>query len=211
MESNPMQHKLFYGLKILAVIGLAEMAIMWMFSVFGLDRGAWWLGGLDALLLACIVSFAIYFWVVRPLSQAADRNHIFQMVSKGLDVGLVITDPRLPDHPIISVNPAFSTITGYSEAEALGRNPRFLQGPKTDPATLAEISARLKNNLGVHVTQLNYRKDGSTFWNDLRIDPVFDGAGKPRYFVGLITDVSERIERKARKPTLQLWLKFPPG
>ncbi|MDX8407826.1 MAG: PAS domain S-box protein, partial [Mariprofundaceae bacterium] len=189
-------HKIRYGLKILVAISLVELAIMSLFRIIGLDAGPWWLGVLDALLLATIASLAIFIWVIKPLSEAAERNQIFEQVSDSLDDGLVVTDARRADNPIVSVNPAFTRITGYSAAEVLGKNPRFLQGEDTDSESTASIGRALSQGRSVHVTQKNCRKDGSTFWNDLRIGPVHNDSASPHFFVGLISDVTERVERE---------------
>ncbi|SDY98370.1 PAS domain S-box-containing protein [Geodermatophilus africanus] len=108
------------------------------------------------------------------------------------DIAFIITDPRQPDNPLIWVNPSFSRITGYGD-EAVGRNCRFLQGPATDPAAIAGIRAALDERRAVTTTLLNYRKDGTAFWNQLSISPVFDGAGELVSFVGVQTDVTERV------------------
>ena len=94
------------------------------------------------------------------------------------DVSFTISDPRQPDNPLVWVNPAFSRITGYSAAEVAGRNCRFLQGPATDPAAVAAMRRALAAQEQVTVTVLNYRKDGTAFWNEVSMSPVFDGDGR---------------------------------
>ena len=109
------------------------------------------------------------------------------------DIAFTITDPRQPDDPLIWVNPSFSRITGYEYGEAVGRNCRFLQGHSSDPQTVAGIRTALDARQPVTTTLLNYRKDGTAFWNQLSITPVFDGAGELVSFVGVQTDVTERV------------------
>ncbi|SEP11805.1 SpoIIE family protein phosphatase [Trujillonella endophytica] len=109
------------------------------------------------------------------------------------DITFTISDPRQPDDPLIWVNPSFTRITGYSYDEAVGRNCRFLQGPATDPGALEEIRAALRAQRPLTTTLLNYRKDGTAFWNQLSISPVFDGEGELVSFVGVQTDVTERV------------------
>ncbi|SET70769.1 GAF domain-containing SpoIIE family protein phosphatase [Geodermatophilus poikilotrophus] len=109
------------------------------------------------------------------------------------DIAFTITDPRRPDDPLVWVNPSFSRITGYSAEEVVGRNCRFLQGPATDPATVAEIRAALDARQAITTVLLNHRKDGTAFWNQLSISPVFDGEGELVSFVGVQTDVTERV------------------
>ncbi len=109
------------------------------------------------------------------------------------DIAFTITDPREPDHPLIWVNPSFTRITGYEYGEAVGRNCRFLQGPATDPGAVAQIRTAVAEARPVTTTLLNHRKDGTAFWNQLAISPVFDGEGQLVSFVGVQTDVTERV------------------
>jgi PAS domain S-box-containing protein len=109
------------------------------------------------------------------------------------DIAFTITDPRQDDDPLVWVNPSFSRITGYSYEESVGRNCRFLQGAATDRATVEEIGKALQAQQPVTTTLLNYRKDGTAFWNQLSITPVFDGEGRLVSFVGVQTDVTERV------------------
>lgn len=107
----------------------------------------------------------------------------------------MISDARLPDHPLIYVNAAFETITGYSRSDVLGRNCRFLQGGATDRETVAEIRAALDAGEECTRVVLNFRKDGGPFWNELRISPVHDKAGVLTHFIG-IQHVTERLTAK---------------
>ncbi|SFP65947.1 PAS domain S-box-containing protein [Geodermatophilus dictyosporus] len=109
------------------------------------------------------------------------------------DIAFTITDPRQPGNPLVWVNPSFTRITGYSYEESVGRNCRFLQGPATDRAAVAEIRAALAAERALTVTLLNHRRDGTAFWNQLAISPVFDGEGELVSFVGIQTDVTERV------------------
>ncbi|MGY1744695.1 SpoIIE family protein phosphatase [Blastococcus sp. SYSU D00695] len=109
------------------------------------------------------------------------------------DIAFTISDPRQDDDPLIWVNPSFTRITGYEYGEAVGRNCRFLQGPATDPEAVAGIRAALRERRAVTTTLLNHRKDGTAFWNQLSISPVLDGEGELVSFVGVQTDVTERV------------------
>jgi PAS domain S-box-containing protein len=109
------------------------------------------------------------------------------------DIAFTITDPREPDNPLIWVNPSFTRITGYGYEEVVGRNCRFLQGPATDAAAVRRIRTALDDHSAVTTTLLNHRKDGTAFWNQLSISPVFDGEGALVSFVGVQTDVTERV------------------
>ena len=115
------------------------------------------------------------------------------------DITFTITDPRQDDDPLIWVNPSFTRMTGYAAEEVVGRNCRFLQGPATDPDAIEAIRAGLAEGRSVTTTLLNYRKDGTAFWNQLSISPVFDGQGELVSFVGVQTDVTERVRVEAER------------
>lgn len=113
-------------------------------------------------------------------------------------VGIIITDALQPNYPILYANPAFVKITGYALEELLGKNPRILQGPDTDPEAIETIRQAIKEGRDCHLTLKNYRKDGTPFWNELLISPVRDESGKLTHFVGIQTDVTElrRVEEQ---------------
>ncbi|MCZ2815502.1 SpoIIE family protein phosphatase [Modestobacter sp. VKM Ac-2984] len=117
------------------------------------------------------------------------------------DIAFTITDPRQEDDPLVWVNPSFTRISGYTYEESVGRNCRFLQGPATEEKAIADLRQALRDEQPVTTTLLNYRKDGTAFWNQLSISPVFDGEGELVSFVGVQTDVTERVrvedDRKA--------------
>lgn len=129
-----------------------------------------------------------------PLSSAggAPPPALLERALGAAGEGIVIADARLPDMPLIYVNPAFEAVTGFSRAEALGHNCRFLQGADTDPAALGEIRRALSERRGVVVELINYRKDGTPFWNRLTITPVHDALGEVTHFIGVQSDVTER-------------------
>jgi PAS domain S-box-containing protein len=97
----------------------------------------------------------------------------------------VITDPRLEDNPIVFTNDAFRSLTGYNSDEVLGRNCRFLQGKDTDPETVRALHEAIARSEEMTIDILNYAKDGSSFWNRLRIRPNFSESGAIEYFLGL--------------------------
>ncbi|PON67492.1 Nitrogen fixation negative regulator NifL [Parasponia andersonii] len=97
----------------------------------------------------------------------------------------VLTDPHLPDMPIVYASDAFLKLTGYSGQEVLGHNCRFLNGEDTDSSTLYQIEESIKMEQACTVRILNYRKDKSSFWNSLHISPVRNASGKIAYFVGV--------------------------
>ncbi|MGP0685386.1 PAS domain-containing protein [Priestia aryabhattai] len=107
--------------------------------------------------------------------------------------GIIVTDPSLPDNPIIYLNQGFSLMTGYKEDEVLGENCRFLQGPLTNPHHVDEIRSAISRNQSVFVTLVNYRKDGSFFHNQLTIDPTYIEEEDKYYFIGVQKDVTIEI------------------
>ena len=109
-------------------------------------------------------------------------------------MAFTITDPSQPDNPLVWVNPAFIETTGYTSEDVLGHNCRFLQGPRTDRRVIEDLRAALVDERPVTTTLLNYRKDGSAFWNELSISPIRDSAGRVTHFVGVQADVTERVE-----------------
>ena len=115
------------------------------------------------------------------------------------DVSFTISDPALPDNPLVWVNPAFSRITGYSFEEVAGRNCRFLQGPATDRARSWRSGRRWTAHESITVTLVNYRKDGTAFWNEVSMSPVFDGRGDVTNFVGVQADVTARVQAEAER------------
>lgn len=104
--------------------------------------------------------------------------------------GITIADARLPDNPLIYANAGFERLTGYLSDEVLGRNCRFLQGPGTDEATLDNLRAAIREQREITVQLLNYRKDGTTFWNRLSITPVRDPSSTVTHFIGVQSDVT---------------------
>ena len=125
------------------------------------------------------------------LRQAAAENLRLARAVASANDGVLITDPTLPDNPIIYANPAVVRITGYQLEEIIGSNCRFLQGPATDPQTVAQIRSCIKEQREVKATLLNYRKNGQPFWQELKISPVFSDEGELINFVGIQTDITE--------------------
>jgi len=108
--------------------------------------------------------------------------------------GIVISDARQPDTPIIYCNPAFEKITGYSREEIIGKNCRFLQGSDTDTQTLEQIRKSLKEGTECQVVLKNYRKDGTAFWHELKISPIRDASGCLTHFISIQTDITKRMQ-----------------
>ncbi|WP_431104356.1 histidine kinase famiy protein [Roseateles noduli] len=122
---------------------------------------------------------------------------IFFAAVQATRMPMVVADPRQPDAPLVFANQAFLEMTGYALEEILGRNCRFLQGPETDPGTVALIREALKSERELTVELLNYRKDGSTFWNALFLTPVRSEDGELIYYFSSQLDVSRRRDAEA--------------
>eukprot|EP00270_Netrium_digitus_P005956 TRINITY_DN1803_c0_g1_i3.p1 TRINITY_DN1803_c0_g1~~TRINITY_DN1803_c0_g1_i3.p1 ORF type:complete len:952 (+),score=329.11 TRINITY_DN1803_c0_g1_i3:111-2966(+) len=124
-------------------------------------------------------------------------------IRKGMDLAttleriqknFVITDPRLPDNPIIFASDDFLELTEYAREEVLGRNCRFLQGKDTDPNTVQKIRHAIDNAEDVTVQLLNYTKSGKPFWNLFHLQAVRDNKGQLQYFIGVQLDASQYID-----------------
>ncbi len=116
--------------------------------------------------------------------------------------GIVITDARQPDDPIIYVNPAFLEMSGYAAAEVLGRNCRFLQQADRDQPELGTLRRAHARQEPVTVTLRNYRKDGTLFWNELTVSPILDKDGRLTHHVGIQTDITRRKQAEEENARL---------
>ena len=126
---------------------------------------------------------------------------LFERAMAQTRMAICLTDPSQDDNPIVFANRAFRALTGYEEEEIIGRNCRFLQGPKTKEEPLRQIRNAIASEDVVVVELLNYRKDGTAFWNALHLGPIYDEKGKLVYFFGSQWDVSNI--RAARAEELQ--------
>ena len=106
-------------------------------------------------------------------------------------IASVISDPRLPDNPIIACNQPFMDLTGYPESEILGRNCKFLAGPATEPWLTEAIRDGVRRHAPVLVEILNYKHDGTPFRNAVLVAPMFDNAGVLEYFLGSQVELAE--------------------
>lgn len=103
--------------------------------------------------------------------------------------GITLSDPDLPDNPIVYANKVFEEMSGYSQEEIVGRNCRFLQGEDREQPALTTIRAALARHEACVVTLRNYRRDGSMFLNRLSIRPLLDREGRVIYYLGVQYDL----------------------
>jgi len=122
----------------------------------------------------------------------AGQSDIFFAAVGMTRMPMVVTNPNLPDHPIVFANEAFAEMTGYSLDEIVNRNCRFLQGPDTCQESVTQIRENIKKEDHTTLEILNYRKDGTPFWNALFISPIYDQNEKLVYFFGSQLDVTRR-------------------
>nr|WP_240309467.1 MULTISPECIES: histidine kinase famiy protein [Sphingomonas] len=133
-----------------------------------------------------------------------ERGNVFFAAIEMTRMPMILTDPNLPDNPIVFANKAFLDLTLYEENEILGRNCRFLQGANTDRETVSELREAIRTGSSVAAEILNYKRDGTPFWNAVFIGPVYDQSGKLAYQFASQLDVtrrrnSEQAFRQAQK------------
>lgn len=129
------------------------------------------------------------------------RNYTVPLLLGVIESGalaMIVADARADDIPIVYVNEAFERLTGYPAEEALGRNCRFLQGPGTDAEDLDRLRRAIAGGREATTTLLNYRNDGSEFWNRVTVAPIRDRDGRLVQFIGALSDVSEQVHAEAR-------------
>lgn len=132
---------------------------------------------------------------MRTLKQETQVKLLEAMLD-GSKVATIVTDPSKEDNPIIYTNNTFEKMTGYGKEETIGQNCRFLQGKDTSPEDVRKIRDGIENREDTTVTLLNYRKDGTPFWNLLSIKPVT--VNDSQYFIGTQTDVSVEREQQMK-------------
>uniref|UniRef100_A0A126WWZ9 non-specific serine/threonine protein kinase n=1 Tax=Polystichum acrostichoides TaxID=28470 RepID=A0A126WWZ9_POLAC len=141
------------------------------------------------------------------LDELDDKERL-QEIRRGIDLAttlerieknFVITDPRLPDNPIIFASDSFLELTEYTREEIIGRNCRFLQGQDTDQKTVQKIRDAIRDQRDITVQLLNYTKTGKRFWNLFHLQPMRDQKGELQYFIGVQLDGSEQLEPIQRR------------
>jgi diguanylate cyclase (GGDEF)-like protein/PAS domain S-box-containing protein len=153
-----------------------------------------WVSVSSGFLVIFASSWLLYLLIQEKLEAAKRAQQELHLRDQAIEASvnaIIITDHTLPDQPIVYVNPAFERITGYSSAEALGKNCRFLLGDDREQSGIDSIRTALREQREGRATLRNYRKDGSLFWNDLHIAPVRDDDGTVTHYVGIQNDISE--------------------
>lgn len=132
--------------------------------------------------------------IISVLNSANISLDLLDQAIASSSVGVVIADINQPNQPLIYCNPAFEQITGYSRAEVIGYNCKFLQGADTDPQAVEIIRRAVQSHTSCCVVLKNYRKNGTTFWNELTISPVFNEQDCLTHFIGVQSDITEKVE-----------------
>jgi PAS domain S-box-containing protein len=133
--------------------------------------------------------------VARNVTERLERERTLRVKNRAIEdaqVGITIADATRDNQPVVYANDAFCRLTGYSESEILGTNCRRLQGPGTDEAAIRRLAEGIDRTESVDVELLNYREEGSPFWNHVTVTPVEDDHGAVTHYVGFQEDVTER-------------------
>ena len=107
--------------------------------------------------------------------------------------GVTLADPDMEDAPIVYANKAFERLTGYSQEDIIGHNCRFLQGEDRDQPGRYQIREAMENHEAIEVTLRNYKKDGTLFFNRLKITPLFDRKQRVIYYLGVQYDITDKV------------------
>lgn len=129
--------------------------------------------------------------------------NLLQRVIEASNDGIVVAEQEGDDHILIYANPAFEALTGYDSEDILYQDCRFLQGDERDQSALELIRKAIHSRQPCREVIRNYRKDGSTFWNELSITPVFNEADQLTYYIGIQKDVSEHVANQQRVKDLE--------
>ncbi|OIP76342.1 MAG: hypothetical protein AUK48_05935 [Oscillatoriales cyanobacterium CG2_30_44_21] len=143
-------------------------------------------------------------YVVASLRDVSERKRVeasLQLRERAIAAssnGIVITDATQAGNPMIYVNPSFERITGYSAAEVMGRDCGFLQGGDRNQIGILDLRRAIQEQRECHAVLLNYRKDGTPFWNDLYVSPVFNDYGELTNYIGVQTDITDQVKSTQR-------------
>ena len=144
--------------------------------------------------------------VVRDITKSKAIEDVLYVRNRALEAagnGLIIADAQHPNRPIIYTNHAFSQITGYGKSEVLGKNCRFLQNGDRDQKEIEIIREAIKKGHPCHEVLRNYKKDGTLFWNDLTITPLYNDQGSLTHFIGVQSDVTQQKKAEFLKDQIR--------
>ena len=130
--------------------------------------------------------------------QAEAARHLLERGIQATPNGVLMADARKPDMPLTYANDAFYRLTGYNPEEVLGQNCRFLQGPDTDQQAVIAVRQAIAHREPVETPLLNYRKDGTPFWNHLSLSPLFDDQGECTHYIGIQQDITQYRAQEAQ-------------
>lgn len=142
-----------------------------------------------AVLLVLFVLAGLSLWIAIRQHR---KNTLQGRVIEATSCGVLVTDATLPHHPIIYANPAFLLSTGYAEYEVLGQTTAILNGPETDRGSIEKLALALQDGRACRVSVQQYRKNGTSFWNEVTLSPMEDRTGRLRSVVWVMNDVSRR-------------------
>ncbi|MGB1539856.1 MAG: histidine kinase dimerization/phospho-acceptor domain-containing protein, partial [Rickettsiales bacterium] len=180
-----------------ALIGFSvSMLFIWYCYLQGQDHYAPPILGVLALLVGLCTFFIARHVEAgeitgKALHETQTRAQLLARALANTANGIILSDARKPDSPVVYVNKAFTCITGYGQQEVIGRNCRFLQGKDTQQPGLLSLRSAIKHGKPCHVILRNYRKDGMLFWNDFALSPIHGPEGELTHFVGVMNNVTE--------------------
>jgi diguanylate cyclase (GGDEF)-like protein/PAS domain S-box-containing protein len=125
-------------------------------------------------------------------------GQVLSLVIDGAPEGLAVCDAQAADMPVVYVNPAFERLTGYGAMELLGRNLRLLQGTDNEQDGSRRLHEAVSRGEGCRVTLRNYRKDGTSFWNEVQLQPLRDAGGVLTHYVAYYRDAGGRLKSPER-------------
>ncbi len=142
-----------------------------------------------AFLLTLFLLTCLSIWIaIQQHQESARRARIIEATN----CGILVTDATLPHHPIIFANPAFLLLTGYAEHEVLGQTTAILNGPETDRGAIEKLALALQDGRACRVSMRQYRKNGTSLWNEVTLSPMEDRTGRIRSVIWVMDDVSRR-------------------
>ncbi len=143
------------------------------------------------LFLGLLLFLSFFLWIFIRQRQ---ENVLNSAVIAATNCSVLVTDAALPHHPIVYVNPAFLLLTGYGEKEVIGQRTSILTGPNTDRGSMEKLAMALQDGWACRVRLCHYRKNGTSFWNDVSLSPVKDRLGRVTSIVWTMSEVSQREE-----------------